>query len=234
MLIKRYGFTLGEILLAVLIVGIVAVLTLPSLIKDTTQKARMALLKSTIGSISNAVQAEFIKLRTNEITDTLIYKDPKTFLETFDIAKSGTPFADSYKKLSDSQTATDIIIPSNSETGQGAYLLKSGLGLGLVNDTDLSLTYVVVDLTGEEKPNIVGTDYFVFKIDWNDDIAKNERVGEISSFKNGGETGDETISGLKTSCQEGNGASCFRLVELSGFDPKYLDYTPKDSSDSEE
>ena len=216
---KRNGFTLGEILLAVLIVGIVAVLTLPSLIKDTTQKARMSLLKSTIGNISNAVQAVLVKERTNDVTDTDVYKDPQEFLKTFDAAEAGTPFAASYKRLSDSQNAAGVLIPSNSGQNQAAYLLKSGVGLGIVNDSDQSISYVVIDLTGKDKPNIVGVDYFLLKIDWYDDESKYVRSGDVTAFKDE----NETKEGLKTSCKGGNGADCYRLVELSGYDPHYLD-----------
>lgn len=216
---KRNGFTLGEILLAVLIVGIVAVLTLPSLIKDTTQKARMSLLKSTIGNISNAVQAALVKERTNDVTDTDVYKDPQEFLKTFDAAEAGTPFAASYKRLSDSQNAAGVLIPSNSGQNQAAYLLKSGVGLGIVNDSDQSISYVVIDLTGKDKPNIVGVDYFLLKIDWYDDESKYVRSGDVTAFKDE----NETKEGLKTSCKGGNGADCYRLVELSGYDPHYLD-----------
>ena len=220
---KRYGFTLGEILLAVLIIGIISVLTIPSIIKDTNQKARMALLKGTIANFTNAVQSELVKQRTNEIMDTDIYQDPEAFLDKFDGAKSGIPFADSYKRYSDLQAATDVIIPNNTGENQAARLMKNGVGVGIVNNSETSTTYVAIDVTGSDKPNLVGADYFVFKIEWEDDDTRGVKAGDIGSFVNGGAEGEETKAGLKTLCEGGNGAACYRLVELSGYDPRYLD-----------
>lgn len=218
---KRYGFTLGEVLLAILIVGIIAVLTLPSLVKNMHEKSRMSLLKNTIANISNVIQNEFTKYRTTDITNTDIYNDPKAFLENFDVAKSGVPFASSYGRFSKTGSET-IIIPVDGQENQAALLLKNGVGIGIINDETTSTTSVIVDLTGDKKPNKVGADYFVFKIEWDDDYTKGIRAGDISSFENGGASGTESNESLTTACKNGNGAACFRLVDLSNYDANYL------------
>ena len=227
--INKNGFTLAEVLLSIVIIGVIAVLTIPSLLKNTQEKARMALLKGTVANLSNAVQAEITRHRTTEIPSTDIYKNPQTFLERFELAKSGTPFATSY---SDAKETEDVLIPDNNSEGQYSVLLKNGVGLGIVNDKENSTTSVVIDLTGSDKPNMVGADYYILKIEWYEDVKSwgddttgiqnynsSTRAGEVSSYKIGGVTG----AALKTECINGNGAACYRMVELSGYDPQYLD-----------
>jgi len=221
MLNSKNGFTLGEVLIIVLIIGIIAVLSLPSLMKNINEKSRMSLLKGTVASIGSVVQSEITKQRTNEITSTDIYKDPKEFIQKFNGAKSGKPFATSYRKYSDSKEASDVLIPSDDNDNQAALLLKNGVGIGIVNDGANSRTSFVVDLTGSDKPNMVGVDYFILKLEWYD--GNGHHAGDITSYENGGAEGPESGSALETACKSGNGAACFRMVELSGYDPKYLD-----------
>lgn len=217
---KKSAFTLGETLLAVLIIGIIAVLSLPSLMKNIHEKSRMSLLKGTVASIGSVVQTEITKHQTSEITSTDIYKDPKKFIQKFNGAKSGKPFGDSYRRYSDSKEASDVLIPSDDNDNQAVLLLKNGVGIGIVNDGENSRTSFVVDVTGSDKPNMVGVDYFILKLEWFD--GNGHRAGDITSYENGGADGAETGVGLKTMCTAGNGAACFRMVELSGYDPKYL------------
>lgn len=218
---RKYGFTLGEVLLAMLIIGVIAVLSLPSLLKNVHEKSRMSLLKGTVVSIGNVIQSELTKQRTTEITSTDIYKDPKSFIQKFEGAKSGEPFGKTYKRHSDSKVITDVLIPSDDSDNQAVLLLKNGVGIGIVNDKDNSKTSIVVDVTGADKPNMVGVDYFIMKVEWYD--GEGYRAGDISGYVNGDADGEETASGLKDLCNAGNGAACFRMVELSSYEPKYLD-----------
>lgn len=210
---KKYGFTLGEVLIAVLIIGVIAALTIPSLLKGVQSESRMALLKNVVASISDAVQADFTRHRTSDITSTDLYNDPKTFLETLDISKrSGSPFSAQYKNYSGVNTS--VTIPSTNGTGQAAVLLKNGVAVGVVNNDESDTTYVVVDLTGPDKPNIVGSDYFIFKI---------ER-GDGNGYKAGDVAVPKCESDLVSKCKDGNGAACFDLVYLSDYDPDYMNY----------
>ena len=218
---RKYGFTLGEVLLAMLIIGVIAVLSLPSLLKNVHEKSRMSLLKGTVASIGNVIQSELTKQRTTEITSTDIYKDPKAFIQKFDGAKSGEPFGKTYKRHSDSKVITDVLIPSDDSDNQAVLLLKNGVGIGIVNDKDNSKTSIVVDVTGADKPNMVGVDYFIMKVEWYD--GEGYRAGDIAGYINGDADGEETASGLKDLCNAGNGAACFRMVELSSYEPRYLD-----------
>lgn len=204
-MIKKHGFTLAEVLLAVTIVGVIVALTIPSLLRNTHEKSRMALLKGTVATVSSVIQSEMLKQRTTEITSTDIYKNPKAFLEKFELAKSGEPFGTTYKRYSDATETNDVLIPDEDSETQASVLLKNGVGLGIVNDKENSTTSVIVDLTGSDKPNMVGADYYIMKIEWYDNETSGIRAGDVTSYKIGGVTG----AALKTECTGGNGAKMF-------------------------
>lgn len=229
-IIKNNAFTLGEVLMAILVVGIVAVLVIPSISRSINAKSKMSLLKNTVSSVTNVVQKELSRARTDDVTMTNIYNNPKAFLEEFDIARSGEAFASSYRKIT-GNTKANVTIPKNEGTTQAKALLKNGVGIGLVNNLyGKDATGVIIDLNGDNKPNVVGEDYFVFQISWSDDASKNGNTGihngDVGGYFNGG-SGDansqESSASLKTACKGGNGAACYRMVELSGFDPEYLE-----------
>ena len=50
--IKKDGFTLSEVLITLAVVGTLAVMVLPGLIKDANNKAMVTLLQSTLSNIS--------------------------------------------------------------------------------------------------------------------------------------------------------------------------------------
>ncbi len=218
---KKYGFTLGEVLLTVLIVGVIAILVLPSMMKNINAKSRMSLLKSMVASIDNVSKQVITKDRTTEITNTDIYNHPDKFLERFDQATSGEPFAKKYLKYSGKEA--DVKIPSNAAEGQAKALLKNGVGIGVINELfNKESTAIILDINGEDKPNMVGVDYFILELVWKD--GEGIFAGDLHGYVNGGgdESAAETDAGLRTSCHNGNGAACFRLVELSGYDPEYI------------
>ena len=53
--IKKDGFTLSEVLVTLAVVGTLAILVLPGLIKDTNNKAMMSNLQSAVSTLNNAV-----------------------------------------------------------------------------------------------------------------------------------------------------------------------------------
>ncbi len=79
--IKKDGFTLSEVLITLAVVGTLAVMVIPGLIKDASNKAMVALLQSTISNISSAIQTEVVNTRTSNLDDTDIVKDPEAFLK---------------------------------------------------------------------------------------------------------------------------------------------------------
>ena len=85
--IKKNGFTLSEMLITLSVVGLLGVLILPGLIKDTTSKASITLLQSTVSNINDAVQNEIIRTRATNLVNTYIFSDTEKFLKSLDTAE---------------------------------------------------------------------------------------------------------------------------------------------------
>ena len=63
--IKHKAFTLSEVLITLAVVGTLAALVVPGLIKDYNSKANMAMLQNMVANLQSAVQTE-IKLNLLE------------------------------------------------------------------------------------------------------------------------------------------------------------------------
>lgn len=216
--IKHDGFTLPEVLITLTIVGALAALVLPGLIKDMNNKANMALLQSTVANFSDAVQQELIKKNAKSIDDTDIYNDPAKFLTThFDTARTTNVF----QTLDTEGNNVDVQYKSvNGESKggphpQGQAILTNGVFIGIAPN----INSIIIDLNGPEPPNIIGVDYFTLEIVKTSDATNGLRMGDVGAFRYDDQTNDQ----LKTDCKDGETNKCYTLVERSGFDPNYLD-----------
>lgn len=225
--IKKYGFTLPEVLITLAIVGALAALVLPGLIKDTQAKAMMSLLQGTVGNLNDAVQTELTRSGATNIKDTLMYSNPKKFLtDSFDVKTECTANANtvcsgpqSYRNLSGGTSGVGKNVP---------VLLKNGVAIDLIPDceNDDNSILVSIDLNGGKEPNIVGVDLFYLFISGKTDIDNGVHMGDVRGFLQKG-IGQDALTvdnaTLKTKCISGWGSPCYLLVERSGFDPNYLD-----------
>lgn len=221
--IKHKGFSLSEVLITLTIVGALAVVILPGLIKDMNNKTNMALLKSTVANVNSAIQQELQKKHARNIGDTDIYSNSARFLKNnFDYSKDKDVFKtyggkdssgkDKYVGITYKSINGDNKGNSNPD---GQIILKNGVFIGIRADIDT----LVIDLNGPEPPNIIGIDYFALQIARTSDKDKGIQVGDVGGFQYKSES-DAT---LKTKCKAGDSARCYALVERSGFDPNYLE-----------
>ena len=212
---KKHAFTLAEVLLALVIVGIISSLVLPSLLKDMQAKSRMNILKSTLVGVDDVIHREIAQKRSEDIINLDIYNNPQSFLDKFNNAISGTAFATSYQNYNG--TPVNVNIPVSS------ILLQNGVGVGIINQPENRCSAVIIDVTGEKPPNTVGIDYYQAKLFWDEDLTNGIHVGDVHGYITTGEDGTESEASYKTSCLNGDPAACFRLVELTGYDPDFLD-----------
>ncbi len=216
--IKHNGFTLPEVLITLTVVGALAALVLPGLIKDLNNKANMALLQGTVANISDAVQQEIIQKKAKSIWETDVYNNPSRFLKNhFDYSRDTNVF----KTLNAEGEYVDVEYYSVSGQKKGGshptgeIILKNGVYIGIRPD----INTLVIDLNGPEPPNIIGVDYFGLEIVRNTNTSTGVRMGDVGAFR----YDDQTDTQLKTSCKSGESAKCYALVERSGYDPNNLD-----------
>lgn len=221
--IKKDAFTLSEVLITLAIVGTLALLVVPGLVRDVSNKAMMALLQGTIVNLNDAIQAELISSRATDIKDTLMWTNPKKFLrDNFDIARECSATFNSpchgpaiYGTLNGGTSGTAINIP---------VLLKNGVAIDLINTTADNNIMVLLDLNGGKEPNIVGVDLYYLFISGTTNLDKGIRMGDLRGLLQEGIGKDPhtvTNEELKALCKSGWGSPCYMLVERSGFDHNY-------------
>ncbi|MDR1326843.1 MAG: type II secretion system GspH family protein [Heliobacteriaceae bacterium] len=165
----KKGFTLAEVLITLGIIGIVAALTMPSLVTKYKEKETVVKLKKVYSILDNAM-----KMAINEqgvIADQwgLVYGEPQTFVDII------SPYLKITKncRISAGCFASGTY---HSLTGQNAYfgdtatnfskfILSNGTSVAVwMQPTSTFLGTLVIDLNGKKSPNTNGKDVFWFQI----------------------------------------------------------------------
>lgn len=217
--IKKAGFSLSEALIALSVLGVLALLVLPGMIKDTTNKASIAHLQGTVGILNEAIQNEIMRTRATDLDDTRIVTDPVKFLETIDtvsISGNTTNFPlTGYKNLD----GTAVTLYS---TCTASAILRNGASicLSLNKGSGTNQGHIYIDVNGKRNPNIAGVDLFGLQLNKRRDYATSRNIGDLGGHTN------LTIDSAKSGCQSGtdgeNPIKCYTWLERSGFDSNYL------------
>ena len=219
--IKKDGFTLSEVLITLAVVGTLAVMVLPGLIKDANNKAMVTLLQSTLSNISSAIQTEVVNTRTSNLEDTDIIKNPEAFFKKYlDVKRVCTnanpcmyTSTNSDSKYKNYNTLNGGTISASSYNT--TILLNTGVAVGVQGNT------IAIDLNGLSDPNTVGIDRWIFDIQKKTDLNADPpthagEMGGRESYKNASK------ATLKSNCRGGIAPACYTLLERSGFDPDYI------------
>lgn len=214
---KRWGFTLSEALITLSIIGVLAIIVLPGLIKDTMNRSMISTLISTVTNLNDAVNTELVNKRALVIIDTDIYNDPvdffKTYLSPIKTASDNSLFASSYKTINGTSSLTSSMSASAN--------LKNGVVVGIYapsSNKDSSYFPMYIDINGKKGPNIQGMDYFMVYLRAKSDKETGDHAGDIGCSS----VNDPAY--LISNCKESGDNYCYCALERTGFDYKYLDY----------
>lgn len=168
---KRFAFTLSELLIAMTIIGVVAILTVPSVSKNMANKSNIVKIQSTFKLLSDAV----VNMRTNEhvsdLIDSSLYSDKATFFANYlKLSKVcgkdyDECFAASYVSLEDE--VPEELEAIFSDEGYDSYSAILANGASVLFFTPDNSNYVgsfIFDVNGTEPPNIIGRDLFSFRV----------------------------------------------------------------------
>jgi type II secretory pathway pseudopilin PulG len=227
--IKKPAFTLSETLLTLSVIGVLGALVLPGVIKDSINKANIALLQSTVSQLNDAVQTELVKANVTNIADTIVYKSPDVFLRrTFDVAETCTGAT---PNSCYANTSTGYKTYSGSSTSlvysRKAVLLTNGVTIDILTTaTTVGENYIPIsiDLNGPKTPNVLGVDRHLLCLAKTSDINSGRQVGNVGGcIRPGAGTTATANSTLISKCKSGNTEVCYYLLEQSGFDSNYLE-----------
>lgn len=188
----KKGFTLIEMLIALVIIGAVLVLTVPQVVTSFNKKTYSAELQKMYIGVEQAVKQMMADERASSVSRTTLaltgsdtventagaFLKKYFAIETDCGIKMKPCFADSYKnaKLSD-------ITHKLEETFDNHYYcvkVTSGGAICLRPLGNKDYTLIYVDVNGSKSPNIMGRDLFYFKI--YDDGFVGERTSTSSDF----------------------------------------------------
>lgn len=179
MMKKSFGFTLGEILIALSVIGVVASLVIPQLVNGHKAGEAQAQFNTAYSLMAKAIaDMDADNISVNPASYSAAGKFYETFKKyhrvTIDCGKyaatntsvcfSTTDLdADkSYKRLS----KTEFTNNEKSLLDDGAFVLNNGMMVAIENPKDYTYGLMVfVDINGKNKqPNILGYDLFAFEL----------------------------------------------------------------------
>ena len=173
---RKNAFTLAEVLITLSIIGIVAALTIPGLVKQYKDKEVVTKLRSTFNTLTNAIRLAEVENGPvsswginglTEKTSLLVAEKLKPHLKIaedcgIDDSTGRCIYNDRYKKLNGSQqenyAASDIYHAYKILVPNGAAIFWHGSG---------NEVYFMIDINGNKKPNTWGKDLFSFHINSN-------------------------------------------------------------------
>lgn len=196
---KKKGFTLSEVLITVVVIGIVAAMTIPTLMNDYHYKTYSAKIKKSVYEFSSAVDTFITEEGKTSLTSTSLFGDSgldKFMTNKFNVIKtcsnsSDGCFASSYKSINGSNS-------NGNFSCSKSYTLADGSAVCLTIGEDKKNVTLNIDINGTESPNMGGRDMFSFTVDSNG-VVKDTDVNE--SKCKGSSVGD----------------SCFSLLRDKGF-----------------
>lgn len=193
----NFAFTLAEVLITLGIIGIVAALTIPTLMNSINEQSNRTALKNFYSIISNAtnqIMAEnggIIKGLFSTNNDLIVlYRDKLSFIkECTNGSVDGNCWAPSWKTLSNGTGW------SMDAFGASGVILKDGMNM-VFDNADSTCTRnesgagakecfsVKVDVNGNKAPNKMGYDIFRFYIDYDKVLpfGMSDQANNLSSY----------------------------------------------------
>ncbi len=230
---KKAAFTLAEVLITLAIIGIVAAMTIPTLIADQQNKALQAQLKKAYSEINQALklyQAENgIPLTSNNIGIKELKENIMPYFKVAIDCGFGINEEDACVKNYDNGEGTssdDYKTLTGNEIDlykfdDGQFVLNDGTLILIENGappTDLRPIYISCDVNGlANKPNRLGKDLFMFQI--------NDKGILLPMGAEGTDYYDENDAWCSsTSTENLNGAGC---TYKALYDKDYFKNLPK-------
>ncbi len=230
---KKTAFTLAEVLITLGIIGIVAAMTIPTLISNYNEKQTVTKLQKVYATLKNAFEMSKVDhgdyetwywnnipadnaQRTNYFWDTYIFPYLKVSKKCFPASEECLP--------SDMTFSNGSSLPISGT--RGAFILPDGTSVytWAGGDAYYPHVWVYADLNGKAKPNMLGKDIFVMLFSPNnpgqtwgttDDDGNFTDTGKVFKQQYGlvlyGDTNNVTIDDLLNpsfSLSDNTNASC--------------------------
>lgn len=222
----RFAFTLVEILITLVIIGIVAAITVPTIVANSNEKAIKSALRKNVSVIQQAVQkyysdnneypsaANYLgegKIQVNMGPISNFFRDGKYFNISKKCRYKECSYGENvqYKDYS-GKTEAFAYNPIKSEYGvmlmDGTYINFSSVGARTSADGVVVYTVFIVDVNGAKNPNRLGKDTFLIELGDNGKII-------LGGDKRSGYSEEDYCNAEKPSPTNGYGCTAKMLRE---------------------
>ena len=193
---KKRAFTLTELLVSLAIIGTIAVFAIPPLMNDIHTRVYLNMVKNMSVTIEELAADQMINRRVRNLSDTDFGNadDLLSSKQFYIVSKENGILTSTYKNFSNEDKTIDGI---NGKS----ILLKNGVVLVYkpIEDSATTTGTFIMDANGNDGPNVIGKDLFVFNI---------TKKGKIVS---GAE--DTSLS----ACSGGDPRACYGYIVTNGW-----------------
>ena len=182
---KKNGFTLAEVLITLVIIGVIGALTVPALIQNTQKQEYVSALKKTYSTLSQAVQIIIAEegspkgdagWASSAANISKLFKQHISSIKT--CKENGKCFAPNtkYKTLNGSSAGDHFLTIDNIYAGNERFMTADGTAVfvdpywsktacsGTWSGSAGLCSLIYVDINGHKAPNTAGRDLFFFAL----------------------------------------------------------------------
>ncbi len=210
---KKSGFTLAEVLITLVIIGVIAALTLGTVVSNTSKKQLESQIKKFHAQFAHAIELYMVDNNIENLDDV---RD-KVELENYQ------EFIFNYLKVTskcetsgDSCFAEKYIISPDQEPSEkplgGGYKLADGSVFTMGQKLTTGFAFVTFDVNGSKKPIKAGQDLWACYIHKDGSIDGSELTPEVKRSSTASELNDIVNQGYQDNCPDNQYGSCFAYL----------------------
>ena len=166
---KTKGFTLAEVLITLGIIGVVAAMTIPTLIANAQKHSAVTGLIEADSIINQAIRSSMYdtdESGAGELDTSLSIQEfaEKYFTPYLKVARICTKMSDGCWKTENFNGYYDLAGTKVTDSVPYSLVLTNGMIFGFSKIDGYNLTSIVVDINGKSRKNTLGKDVFVFYV----------------------------------------------------------------------
>ena len=217
---KKFGFTLAEVMVALALIGVITSLTIPTFIASNRNRTNGAKAATMISAVENAFTSMIAAEAVQNLGETAFGRNPNAAnLSRYIKIQNNTNNIRDYYNVANPFRLISTNEPWADFTGDSIFETKNGALLIFDNDpfdinqavldaqggtVDGTLGTLTIDINGSEPPNVWGRDAFYFRIG-NDGLLYPAGSRNFSILESNGDTADNTWDNPDTAfaCTDG-------------------------------